>query len=77
MYITPKGTDHRFISCCNKDKNIQYAINKDIKTCMPIYVPIEDTLCKHEHPNCMMCMNYVRSRPAVHTDYKFGPMEQV
>jgi len=59
------------------DKNIQYTINKHIKSCKPLYIPVEDRLCKPDPLNCLKCMNYIRSRPAMRTNCTFGPMEQV
>eukprot|EP00102_Acyrthosiphon_pisum_P026317 XP_016663527.1 PREDICTED: peroxidase-like [Acyrthosiphon pisum] len=75
--VSTMGTDNRFVSCCDKDKNAQYIMMKHIKSCKPIYIPVEDKLCKPDPLNCLKCMNYVRSRPAMRTNCTFGPMEQM
>jgi len=74
MYIKPKGKENRFVNCCDKDKSIQFSLNKNIRSCKPIFIPNEDKFFKKDQFDCM---NYVRSRPAVRSDCTFGPMEQV
>jgi len=73
-YIKPKGTENRFVSCCDDDKSFQYTMNKNIGSCKPIRIPDDD---KFFNPKPNDCINYVRSRPAVRSDCTFGPMEQV
>ncbi|XP_022171599.1 peroxidase-like isoform X2 [Myzus persicae] len=72
--VSTMGKDNRFVNCCDKDKNIQYTLNKNMRSCKPIPIPDDDKFFKPE-PND--CMNYVRSRPAVRSDCTFGPMEQM
>ena len=76
-FINPKGKENRFVNCCDKDKSIQYSLNKNIRSCKPIFIPDEDRFFKPDPFDYMNCMNYVRSRPAVRSDCTFGPMEQV
>ncbi|XP_022171593.1 peroxidase-like [Myzus persicae] len=72
--VSTMGKDNRFVNCCDKDKNIQYTLNKNMRSCKPIPIPDDDKFFK---PEPYDCMNYVRSRPAVRSDCTFGPMEQM
>ncbi|KAL4103574.1 hypothetical protein QTP88_018935 [Uroleucon formosanum] len=71
------GKENRFVNCCDKDKSTQYTLNKNIRSCKPIFTPDEDRFFKPDPFDYMNCMNYVRSRPAVRSDCTFGPMEQM
>ncbi|XP_060876033.1 peroxidase-like [Metopolophium dirhodum] len=75
--VSTMGKDNRFVNCCDKDKSIQYSLNKNIRSCKPIFIPDEDRFFKPDPFDYMNCMNYVRSRPAVRSDCTFGPMEQM
>ncbi|XP_029341375.1 peroxidase-like [Acyrthosiphon pisum] len=75
--VSTIGKENRFVNCCDKDKSIQYSLNKNIRSCKPIFIPDEDRFFKPDPFDYMNCMNYVRSRPAVRSDCTFGPMEQM
>lgn len=66
--------NNRFVKCCYTDGSMQYKLNKHLRSCKPILIPDDD---KFYVPGPHRCMNYVRSRPAVHSSCTFGPMEQV
>ncbi|XP_029341799.1 peroxidase-like [Acyrthosiphon pisum] len=72
--VSTMGKEKRFVNCCDKDKSIQSSLNKNIRSCKPIFIPNEDRFFKTDQFDCM---NYVRSRPAVRSDCTFGPMEQM
>ncbi|XP_060859778.1 peroxidase-like isoform X3 [Metopolophium dirhodum] len=72
--VSTMGKENRFVNCCDKDKSIQYSLNKNMRSCKPIHIPNEDRFFKTDQFDCM---NYVRSRPAVRSDCTFGPMEQM
>ncbi|XP_060858578.1 peroxidase-like [Metopolophium dirhodum] len=75
--VSTMGKDNRFVDCCDKDKSIQYTLNKNIRSCKPIFIPGGDWFFKPDLFDYKDCMNYVRSRPAVNSDCTFGPMEQM
>lgn len=74
MHIKSIG-NNKFVKCCYGDGRVQFKLNKLLRLCKPILIPNDDRFFKSEPHN--MCMNYVRSRPAVHSSCTFGPMEQV
>jgi len=66
--------NNKFVKCCYTAGRMQYKLNKHLRLCKPISIPDDDRFFK---PGPHRCMNYVRSRPAVHSSCTFGPMEQV
>ncbi|CAI6355783.1 unnamed protein product [Macrosiphum euphorbiae] len=75
--VSTMGKENKFVNCCDKDKRNQITLNKYIRSCKPIFIPDDDRYFKPDPFDYMNCMNYLRSRPAVRPDCKFGPMEQM